>query len=96
MLHDLRVAESGGLQPECADLVRLEAAQGGGGAADVVGRDGAVLGRVGGARLEAVELGLVGAEELAALAADREGLVLEDGEQPPVRRLGLQAPAWRT
>ena len=88
--HDLGVAQPRGLEPERADLVGLEAAQGCRVTRDVVGGEGSVLGGVGGARLEAVELGLVGPDELAALAAHGQGFVLEDGEQPPVRARRLE------
>jgi len=42
------------------------------------------------ARLEAVEVHLVGADELATRAPDRLRFALDDGEQPPVRGLAPQ------
>jgi hypothetical protein len=90
LLADLGVGEALGLEPQRAQLLGLEPLQRLGRAPQPVEAHGALLGRGQVARLLAVEIGLLGADELLALGADRHRLVLADGVDPLVGALGIQ------
>jgi len=82
---------AGCLQPDRLGLVRLEALERLGGLGGALEAEDAVLGRGARARLDRIDVDVVGPEHAHARAVDRQRLVLDDRVHPARRAVGVEA-----